>query len=93
MFSTGDIISLATAGGVLVTLAINMMSLRGKMTENNPAMIELRMNVKHIRETVDRQDAIVLQLTAGVKELTERMVKVEVDVKAAHRRLDEHKKG
>jgi len=89
----GDIIALVTAAGVIVALALNLMNLRGKMHENNPAMIELRMNVKHIRETVDKQDVIMAQLSGNVKELNERMVKVEMDVKAAHRRLDEQKKG
>ena len=87
----GGIIPTLTTVGVIVALALNLLNLRGKMHENNPAMIELRMNVKHIRETVDKQDVVMSQLSGNVKELNERMVKVEMDVKAAHRRLDERK--
>ena len=91
--TAGDVIAYATAAGVMVALILNFMNLRTKISENNPAMIELRMNVTHIRATVDRQDALVGQLYDATRDNTERIVRLEMDVKAAHRRLDEMGKG
>jgi len=89
--SFGDIVALLTAAGVVVALIVNINNLKGKMNEKNPAMIELRMDVKHIRETVDRNNVTVSQLMATANEHAERLIKVEMEAKAAHRRLDELK--
>ncbi len=85
----GVVASLITALGVIVALALNIGTLRTRGQTNNPAMIEMRADVKHIREKVDKTDMLVERQDQRADELDKRVVLVEASVKSAHHRIDE----
>jgi len=72
-----DWISLVTAAGVLVALISNIIALREKGYDRVGEDAEMRSDIKHIKEQVDKLD-----------DLPERIVKVEESTKQAHKRID-----
>jgi len=72
-----DWISLVTAAGVLVALISNVIALREKGHNRAGEDAEMRSDIKHIKDQVDKLD-----------DLPERIVKVEESTKQAHKRID-----
>jgi len=72
-----DWVTLITTFGILVALVSNLRSMREKGQSQAAGDAELRSDVKHIREKVDKMD-----------DIPGRMVKVEESTKQAHKRID-----
>lgn len=78
-----DWISLITALGVIVAMIASIISItksgRREVSADAKAITEMRSDVKHIREKVDR-----------LENTPERLKGAEESVKQAHKRLDGH---
>ena len=72
-----DWVTLITTFGILVALVSNLRSMREKGQSQAAGDAELRSDVKHIREKIDKMD-----------DIPGRMVKVEESTKQAHKRID-----
>ena len=72
-----DWISLITAIGVFVALISNIATLRDKGKSQAGEYAEMRSDIKHIRDMVDKLD-----------DMPERMAAVEESAKSAHKRID-----
>lgn len=84
-----DIISLITALGVIVALTLNVGNLRSKGRENNPAIIEMRQDIKYIRSAIDKQEGVNGEQDRRIDGLSDRVAVVEQSTKSAHKRIDD----
>lgn len=87
-----EVLPIITAFGVIVALLSNAMNIRSKRDEKTANLVEMRADVKHIREKVDRQDTIVERLDQRMDGIDQRVVLVEASAKSAHKRIDELRK-
>lgn len=90
-FRMSDIVAAVTMLGLLVTICINMYTLRAKRRESDPWMIEMRGDLKHIREKVDDQGIMVKRIDDEVGQMRERLAVYERDLKSMWRNIDELK--
>lgn len=74
-------LGLITVAGVVVSLVLNVVSLRDRDKKQTEEYVEMRSDVKHIREKVDT-------LEEKMNDIPERLTAVERDLKSAHRRID-----
>lgn len=72
-----DWLMILTGIGTFIALIGNLITMRDRGKHQAAADAELRSDVKHIREKVDKLD-----------DMPGRMVKVEESTKQAHKRLD-----
>ncbi len=93
VLSIGDIISAVTAVGVVIALINNARKMRAESWGNNPALIGMRSDVEHIRQEVDKLGMRMARLDEKIDGMSERLVIVEQSTKAAHKRLDDMRKG
>jgi len=75
--SITDWLALVAAIGVIVSMLTNIAALRDKRKTEVESVTEMRSDIKHIREKVDKFD-----------DIPERMVAVEASAKQAHHRID-----
>lgn len=85
----GDIIAMITALGVIVALIGNALSIAAKRDEKTASLVEMRADVKHIREKVDRQDLLLDRLDERIDDVDRRVVLIDAATRRAHDRLDE----
>lgn len=78
-----------TGLGVVVALMLNLMNIRQKGRESNPATIEMRHDIKHIRERVDEQKVAMEKQDEKMDRMNDQLVLNEASAKQAHKRLDE----
>ena len=89
LFSVGDVITLATAAGVIVALIGNVAHLRAKGRENNPAIIEMRQDIKYIRSAIDKQEGVNGEQDRRIDDAASRVAAVEHAMRSAHKRIDD----
>ena len=89
MFNVGDVITLVTAAGVIVALIGNIANLRSKRRESNPAIIEMRQDIKYIRSAIDKQEGVNGEQDKRIEATASRVAVVEQSVRSAHKRIDD----
>lgn len=72
-----DWLLVVTAAGTIIALISNVVSLRDRGKKETENIVEMRSDIKHIREKVDKFD-----------DIPERVTKVEESAKSAHKRID-----
>lgn len=72
-----DWILLITAIGTIVALLNNVVALKDRGKNETETIVEMRSDIKHIREKVDKFD-----------DIPERVTAVEESTKSAHKRID-----
>jgi len=87
--SASDVITLVTAAGVIVALISNLANLRAKRQENNPAIIEMRQDIKYIRSAIDKQEGVNGEQDRRIDDLGNRVAVAEASIKSAHKRMDD----
>ena len=88
-FSIGDVVTLVTAAGVIVALVSNVANLRAKGRENNPAIIEMRHDIKYIRSAIDKQEGVNGEQDRRIDDAASRVAVMEQAMRSAHKRIDD----
>ena len=88
-FQLGDIAFLVSVIGSSVALIAAFSTSLRKSRANDPAIVEMRADIKYIRSSVDKQEGLTVEQARRIDEHERRLANTEASINAVHRRLDE----
>ena len=74
-----DVLALLQTASILLGIVVAAGTIRGRENDKTANLAEMRSDIKYIKEKVD-----------GMKDIPDRIARVEESTKSAHKRLDEH---
>ena len=87
-FALTDWIAIISALGMILSIIVTISTLIGRGQIKVASDVELKSDVKHIREEVDKTSDALNKMSEKIDGVDTRLVRVEESCKSAHHRID-----